>query len=357
MSLNVLVTMVGAQTSPGILRAIKRNDEREIYLVGVDPVRLVPGAYFVDKFYQVTPSFEDESKYIEELLRISKEEAIDIILPCGNEDCIAMSKNMDLFIENDVVVVSSNYCTLQNAFDKYIAYNIISRITPEYAPAYHLVKNIDDFIKYSELLGYPDKKIVIKPRYGRGGRGVYTLDPSINVNALMTEKPSGTLPFEVFKYLLNNTSLEHFPEFIVMEYLPGDVYSVYSLCDHGKSLITIPQRRIWGTASNTLIGEITPNEEYIRPSEKLCESFGFMYNVNMEMKISDTGIPKIFDINPRIAASTAIFRAIDYNLPYLSIKMALGESFYLPPLKEGVVMLRYLNELFYNQKDGIYYEI
>ncbi len=355
MSLNVLVTMVGAQTSPGILRAIKDNGEREIHLIGVDPVELIPGASFVDSFYRITPSFENEEKFIDELLDIANREKVDIILPCGNEDCLAISKNICLFKEQNIIVISSNYATLINAFDKHFAYNLISKHSPENAPESYLIKSLDDFIHYAEKLGYPHNKIVMKPRHGRGGRGVYIIDPKINLHSLLSEKPSGSLPYQVIMSFLEQKTA--FSEFLLMEYLPGDIYSVYCLCNQGNSVLTIPNKRIWGTASNTLIGEVTIDHKFIEPAEKLCQEFKFDYNINIEMKISRAGIPIIFDVNPRIAASTAIFRSIGCNLPYLSIKIALGESLNLPSQLEDVVMLRYLKEIFYSKKDGVFFDI
>ena len=355
MALNVLTTMVGAQTSPGIIRAIKENGEREIHLVGVDPVRLIPGAHFVDNFYQITPSFYNEEQYVDELINIAKKEDIDVILPCGNEDCLAISKNLKIFNEEGIKVITSPYEILLNAFDKYHAYDQVSRCSPANCPESYLISNIDQFYKYSDILGYPEKKLVVKPRHGRGGRGVYILDPDVNLVSLLSEKPSGTLPYDVFSMQLERAL--NVPEFLLMEYLPGDVISVYSLCDDGKSLVTIPNKRIWGTASNTLIGEVVMDDSYIKPAMNICQQFSFMYNINMEMKISDEGIPKVFDINPRIAASTAIFRSFGYNLPYFSIKMALGESLELPPIHDNMVMMRYLHEIFYKKKGKQFFEV
>jgi len=342
----VLLTMVGAQTSPGIIKALK--EDGEIYIVGIDPTKLVSGAYMVDSFHHITASFIDENKYIEELFEICKKEKVEIILPCGNEDCLAITRAHERFDSIGVKIASSEYDTLNIAFDKYTAYNFVKESCPEFAPEFYLIKTPDDFIKYSNILGYPDRKIVMKPRHGRGGRGVYVIEPDLNFGELLRNKPEGRYPFSVIKGLLD----DEFEEFILMEYLPGKIFSTYALCENGNSLTVIPHVRIWGNASNTLIGRVELDEEITEGIKKINKKFNFNFNVNYELKEDQSGLPKIFDINPRMAASTAIFRNIGINIPYLSIKLALGEKTKAPEPKEGTVMMRYLEEINLDVKNG-----
>ena len=355
MTLNVLLTTVGAQTSPSIIKTIKENGEKSIKLVGIDPVDIIPGAFMVDKFYKVTASYMDEKKFIDELINIVKKENIDVLLPCGNEDCLAVAKNRKIFEDLGVHVVLSNYETLQASFDKYNAYNMIKKHVPKAAPKYYLVKNYDDFIKYSYKLGYPEKKIVLKPRHGRGGRGVLILDPDINFNEILSNKPGGIYPYNTVEEMIKNNN--SFNEFVLMEYLPGKIYSTYCLCKSGESLITIPNVRIWGNASNTLIGKIELNEDVINAVNNVNKIFKFDYNINYELKISEDGKPVIFDVNPRLAASTAIFRSIGINMPYLSIKLSLGEDIVIPIIKEEIIMMRYLKEMYLKVENGEVFEL
>ena len=57
------------------------------------------------------------------------------------------------------------------------------------------------------------------------------------------------------------------------------------------------------------------------------------------------------EINPRVAATMAIFKHGGMNLPYLRIKQLLGED--LPDIKinTGIVMKRRYAEMFYSQSN------
>ena len=48
--IRVLITTVGGLTSPDILKAIRNNNEREVFLLGVDPFEYAVGRNFVDTF-------------------------------------------------------------------------------------------------------------------------------------------------------------------------------------------------------------------------------------------------------------------------------------------------------------------
>jgi len=354
MVLTVLITMVGAQTSPSIIKAIKDNGERIVKVIGVDPVEIVPGAFIVDSFHTITASFVNEDKYIKELIEICQSEDVNMILPCGNEDCLAITKNIQQFENLGIIVISSNYEILNNALDKYYAYNIIKEACPENAPEFYLIKTFDDFQKYSQVLDFPQERLVIKPRHGRGGRGVFVIDPEINFKTLMKNKPQGNYPIEVIENMIKDNDFE---EFILMEYLPGEIYSAYALCRKGESILIIPNKRIWGNASNTLIGKVDMNNEVINAVKILNSKFSFDYNVNYEFAIAHDGKPKVFDVNSRIAASTAIFRNMGINMPFLSIKLALNEEFKIPPIKKDIVFMRYLKAINLRLEDRSVFEL
>ena len=120
-----------------------------------------------------------------------------------------------------------------------------------------------------------------------------------------------------------------------------------SLAKDGDALIIVPKTRIIGTSSQTLVGQVKKDvfiEEYVR---KICKVFGFDYNINIEMKCSENGIPLLYDLNPRVAASVAFCTAAGANLIYYALKIALDEK--IPEnvnIKDGVMMMRYFKELY-----------
>ena len=58
-----------------------------------------------------------------------------------------------------------------------------------------------------------------------------------------------------------------------MEFLSEPIYSVYSLCNKGKTLKNIVQHREWGNASQTFRGEVVNYKKAQDAAKKICKLF------------------------------------------------------------------------------------
>ena len=316
----ILITTVGGLTSPSVISAVRELGNT--YIVGVDPFELAVGRFFVDKFYKVTYSFDNEIKFIDELCDIIKKEEIDILVPCGNEDNLTIAKFINKF--GNIKVLVNDYETLIKAFDKGLVYKNLKRYVPEAAPNFYIVKTYEEFLDALNFLGYPRKRIVIKPRLGRGGRGVYVLSEKLSFEKVFSSKPNLEYPQEFFDKVLKDTDV--FPELIVMEYLSEPIYSIYSLCLEGNTIIAMTHIREWGNASQTFRGTVYYDKKLEEIASKINKIFNLSFNINMEFATSNDGRIVLFDLNPRVAASSAIDRKIGLNFITLSIKTLLGEK-------------------------------
>lgn len=333
--LTILITMVGAQTSPDIIDAIKNNGDRKVRVIGVDPVDhdFIPAKFLCDAFYHVPKSWEKPARFVHTLLTICEDEGVDLILPCGNEDCLILADYHKKFENNGIKIVGNEFRTLKNAFNKIYVYNEVEAVSPNHAP------------KWGQRSDYSRLKCVVKPIHGRGGRGVYILDNDYRID--LSKKPDNTTHPQIFAgYRMN-------ADFLMMEYLPGDIYSVYCLCNKGETLLAIPNKRIYGNASNTIVGITELRGDLIECVKKLNKSFNFTYNVNYEFALDEEGVPKLFDLNPRLAASTAVFRNQGINLPWMSVLIALGEYVVIPPVQDNYVFMRYLKTINVNPRGEI----
>ena len=164
------------------------------------------------------------------------------------------------------------------------------------------------------------------------------------VNLLLNDKP-GYLETSYDQTVRALSDLGgDFPELLLMEYLPGKIYSVDFLAKNGEALIIVPKVRLSGNASQTLIGKVEKNDFINQMIMNISRLFGFDYMVNIELGCNAAGVPLPFDFNPRIAASTAFCSAAGANLIYYALKMALGEQVPKVEVKDNVVMIRYFKE-------------
>jgi len=318
--LRILITTVGGTTSPDIIRSLKNNGERKLWIIGTDPYEFATGRFFVDEFITSTYSGDSEEQFVREIQQIINNNRIDVIVPCGNEDNLALSKYKDNF---NCHIMTGDYDNLLRAYDKGDVYNQTRTLSPSHCPEFYLVKTLRDFDDACQKLGYPMRNIVVKPRFGRGGRGVYILKKTIDLDQLLSIKPDQQFSHKQFRILLEEN--DKITELILMEELKPKFSSVYSATVSGE-FISLNHIREWGTASQTLRGVVEQNDKLKRFSKKLKEHYSLDYNFNIEMAEGKDGNQKIFDLNPRLSASSGIDQELGINFPYLSLKECIGEK-------------------------------
>jgi carbamoylphosphate synthase large subunit len=318
--LRILITTVGGTTSPDIIRAFKENGERDIWVLGTDPIDYASGRYFADNFKTTTASFSDENKFITEITRLVEQYDIDAIVPCGNEDNLAFAANRENF---SCPIMVGEYSYLNKAYDKGDVYKRLENIAPGYAPKFKIVQNIEEFDMACDFLQFPNKNVVIKPRFGHGGRGVYVLTDITDMSTLLSSKPSHYFSQKYFRELLclNNT----FEDLIVMEELQAPYHSAYTLVQE-NNVTTLDHVREWGTASQTLRGVVCYDLDIENFANIIAREYNLQFTFNMELATNNQGKLVLFDLNPRIGASSGIDKDLGVNYPYLSLKMLLGEK-------------------------------
>ncbi len=319
--INILVTTVGGVTSPDILKAYRNTPGYEIKIVGTDAFEFAVGKMFVDHFEILPISKGNEKLFIKEIKRLVKKYSIDLIIPCGNDDNLVISRYKDLI---PCKIMTGNYKDLLIAYDKGKVYEELEFNIPEHSPKFKIVKNYKSFQKALNDLGFPEKKIVIKPRFGIGGRGVYILSEKFDYNIIFKSKPLNEYPLQFFEKILKN--LTSFDDLILMEYLSEPFYSIYSLCKDGKNIFTLNHNREWGNSSQTFRGNVYYNKKIERLATKVIQKFNLTYTNNMELATGEDGRIILFDLNPRIGASSGIDKDIGFNFPMEALKLALGEN-------------------------------
>jgi carbamoyl-phosphate synthase large subunit len=136
-------------------------------------------------------------------------------------------------------------------------------------------------------------------------------------------------------------------KFILMEYLPGEEYSVDALALNGKALYIIPRKRITALGGPSIVGEIVENKEVRRFVENVIGIFNLHLNINIQLKYSSKNMPLIVEINPRTSGTIVANGAAGINLLYYGIKLAMGEDIpYDMKFISNMKMQRYFEEVF-----------
>lgn len=339
--LTVIMTGAGAPGASGIVRSLRSTDERDIYIVGVDMDEEAYGFALVDETYTVPPG--DDDGYISRMADIAQWEDADVILPLTTAEIEPLAANRETF---DATVMVSESEALSVANNKAKLYEFLVDEGFDSAPAYHRVDDEEAFVDAVEALGYPERPVCFKPPVASGMRGFRVLDDRTDrLTRLLEEKPDTAVTTldEVLPVL---SSADSFPELAVMEYLPGEEYSVDVLAMDGEVGPVVPRSRARTRAGISFEGVVEQRQELIDEAAAICRELGLAYNVNVQFKYDADGDPKVIEINPRVSGTIIMCVGAGANMPYLGVKYALGESIPTVEIDWGTRMVRYWQELF-----------
>lgn len=320
--LRILITGVGAPGIMGTVYSLKSNyDKRQIYLVGTDINTDAVGKHFCNSFY-VLPVATDTDNYLDSLLKICIKEKINIIVPQNTRELLILAGNTQKFIDTGTLVLISSLEAIKKANDKYELMKICRTCGIPVAK-FEKVTNFKKLLNGAKGLGWPEKKIVVKPPSSNGQRGVRIIDEKRDLKkAFYNDKPSNLYTtLNDLERVLGST----FPELIVTEYLPGEEYTV-DVIRKGKLMTAIPRKRDLIRSGITFNGSVENNLEIINYSKKLAENLNLEYCFGFQFKLDENNIPKILESNPRVQGTMVLSTIAGANIIYSSVKLLLDED-------------------------------
>jgi carbamoyl-phosphate synthase large subunit len=346
--LTVLLTAVGTLgQGPSMIKALKMVEERHVRVVGTDISTYNAATNLCDSTYTVPAGSSPD--YVDEMLKIAKKESIDVIIPQNAvPEALALAKRAKEFEEAGTIIHASRPEVIEIANDKGKTLDFLRQQSLPCARYKRITAN-DDVNEIVRDLGYPEKAVVVKPTLGAGNRGLRILTASPNyLESMFYQKPSSfpTMTLDDYLAVLSKVPREKVPEMVAMEYLPGDEYTVYLLAKERHAFYDIPLRRWVPTAGMSIIAEAVKNDEVIELTKKILSLLNLEFNVNMQLKYSSEGSPLLYEINPRLSATTILCVAAGVNLPYYGAKLAIGEEVPKVPIRYGTKMFRFMTEVY-----------
>ncbi|GAW94079.1 hypothetical protein Huta_0481 [Calderihabitans maritimus] len=294
-----------------------------------------------------------EKEFLPVLAEIAAREGVDVILPLATYELWALAEARERL---PVAVMVSGIESIRTANDKGRLYEtLVKRGLRRYVPRFLRVTNFMEFEKAVERLGYPERPVCFKPPVSKGSRGFRILDARRDrLCLLLNEKPSSTyLSREECAAILGGAA--DFPELLVMEYLPGPEYSVDLLAKKGEPLVAVPRLREETRGGITFRGRVEHKPDLIKAAGEISRALSLEYNINLQFRYDSGGNPKLLEINPRVSGTIILCLGAGVNLPYLGVKLALGETPDIPTPRWGTAMTRYWEEVFYDPDGSPYF--
>lgn len=342
-TITVLITGAGAPGAPGIIKSLRENGERRIFIIGVDADPEAAGRFMVDRFYTVPPA--GKSDFTKKLLNIAVKEKVNVVLPLVTRELLPLAKSKDKFIKHGIKVIVSDEAVLAIANDKGKMLTVLKdKMIP--VPDFRIITRPSQIRSAARELGYPDKKICIKPCVSNGSRGFRIIDENLNTKDLFFNyKPNHT--YVKLRELLDVLGKGEFPPLVLMECLPGDEFSVDLVADNGKPIYIIPRRRLKIKEGISVSCQMDKNPAVIDYCRQVVTALGLFGNNGIQVKLDVRGRPLILEINPRVQGTIVHCTAGGVNLPYIGIKLALGEDISGQRVSWGLKMSRVWEEIYW----------
>jgi len=321
-AITVLVTGGGAPGIAGTLYALRNNpDGTSVRVVTCDMRDEVIGKYLADAFHIVPPA--ESPDFIERLLEVAVQEKVDVILPQVTRELLPLAENRTRFEARGIAVAIASRETIKSANDKWSVLQA-AKACGVPVPQSELTHSEEELKQAVESLGYPAKKVVVKPRLSNGLRGLRILsEETWDVDRFLREKP-GSLEIrldELIAILQNG----QWPELIVQEFLPGEEYTIDVFRGrHGA--VAVPRLREEIRSGITFRAKVNLRDDLQTFALKLAEELDLRYAFGFQFKVSDAGIPKLLECNPRVQGTMVTAMLAGCNVIWWAVKEALGEE-------------------------------
>ncbi|MCR4329506.1 MAG: ATP-grasp domain-containing protein [Candidatus Roizmanbacteria bacterium] len=279
--------------------------------------------YFCKQYYEV-PLAKEATEYIDKIAKICDKEKVDIILPLTIEEIFVLLTNNDFFANKGIRIANGNDLDIiTTCSDKWLT-NKFLRNRGIHVPNAIPVFNTSDIKNNIEKLGYPEKRVVIKPRVTHGSRGFKIITSKESDLSLIIDTKPNDFHFinqDYFCDVLKNKNIR----MLLMDYLEGDDYSVYIFCINGKPRIILPMKRLGLIPGMSTGGVLEKNEGIMSYVKEISRAFKFNGAVNLQLKDTPAG-PLLYEINTRISATTVITRGTDINFPLCEALLSEGKD-------------------------------
>jgi len=319
-SITVLVTGGGAPGIAGTLYALRNNpDGVKVRVIVCDMRDEVIGKYLADKFY-VVPSAESPD-FIDALLEVADHADVNVILPQVTRELLPLSENVHRFEAQGIAVAVASKTSIERANDKWMVLEAAKACgvpCPEGVLTYSEI----ELVQAVKAFGYPAKKVVVKPRLSNGLRGLRILSEELwDVTRFLKEKP-GSLEIRLDE-LLTILRNGRWPELIVQEFLPGAEYTVDVFRGH-HGAVAIPRLREEIRSGITFQARVELRADLEQFALQLAEELDLRYAFGFQFKLSEEGIPKLLECNPRVQGTMVTAMFAGCNVIWWAVKEALG---------------------------------
>jgi len=300
---DVLLTYGWVRSSYSALRNLKKHD-LQVVVSDSSSIGMCQFSRFSTGFKKYTSHYEDEKKFISDILDICSSKEIKLILPSHNETEV-IARYRHKFSSNLVAMIpDESHCSMFN--NKSHAYDYVSNIG---IPVPCRINYTDPNVISKLLKNKGVEKTVIKLLTGNSGKGVFYGKNPKHAQSIVKEL--------IEKYKLVES---RYPQ--IEEYVEGEGYGCSVLYNSGEFIAHFTHRRLRDkieTGGTSTFRQAAVHEGIEAATKTIFDSLGWNGLAMCEFKVCPkTGRFWFIEVNPRMWGSISLAIESGVQFPHLA---------------------------------------
>ena len=302
--MNILLTGAGGVYVKHLIERLDRKIFNKIIIVDEDFKSIKK----INADYKYQVPLGDREQFLPKIKKIINKHSIKVIVSVVDEEL----QNILSLKKQNLILLQPNLLFTKMSLDKLRLCTALFKKKINKFKTYKL-KN------YRGEFGYP---IILKPRVGRGSRGVHTIK---------NEKE--------YKIILKKNLDKN--NIIVQKKTAGDEYTVSVIVNNKNNDYKVVPKKIILKKSFTRKAITEKNDYVIKKCKNVIKSFNPSGPFNVQCIANKKNV-EIFEINPRLSTSSTLTSAAGINEINTLVKKKLDKNFSIKTLKwrEGVQLNR-----------------
>ena len=249
--------------------AKKWNDKYSMYFADANVESISPS---IPDTRKISIPMANSSNFIEEILAVCTERKIDILVPGVDEELSLISENNNKSGWPEIMVPQKFFVDIM--LDKYQCFEEL-RNNDFVIPKTYLLKD-------AYKLDFP---IIVKPRSGRGSRGVVTLNNLSQIDAYLSLYGGD------------------YDDYIAQELIQGQEYTVFVSANKEGKLCAVIPIKVELKKGITILAEIDFVPEIYEYISRFQSFFQAQSIYNFQCILTNDRVVMPFEVNPRISTT------------------------------------------------------
>ena len=319
----LVVNTLGVQVDAGIRSLVDSGYVVDIACPGTKKRLHMLASKYINEIFYVERPLKDITTFKENIIDLLQKKKYSAILPFGFETTVALSK-----IKNDIDLYVSCFLAdfelIKKVHDKKELHTLLGN------DGFNVPNLYDsDVLEQNKKISFP---VVVKARKGCGiKKGVRYAENHEELTTAIKQINS-----EAKNY--HDQDIEDFSNPMIQEYIPGQIYDVLCLVDHGNVIAAMTQIRevtyplSGGVGANIVVVDDDNLKQY---AIEILKHISWNGPCQVEVKKdSRDGSYKLIEINPKLWGTLDLAIQAGFNFPLWAVMLASSKlpSDFCPPV-------------------------